>query len=122
MTQFKFIISIVIISAILGPPGGIADTPQEKDIKQQLSFGVRAARDDHWDEAIFRWQKVLLMDPDNLMAHNNLAVAYEQLGEYSQAMEEYEAAYRLNSQNEAVKNNLERFKEFYRKYQQRQKP
>lgn len=92
-----------------------------EEIKQQLSYGVRAARDDHWDEAIFRWQKVVQIDQDNLMAHNNLAVAYEQLGDYALAMEEYQLAYRLDSQNEAVKNNVERFKEFYRKYQQRQK-
>ena len=96
-----------------------AETPEE--VKQQLSFGVRAAREDHWEEAIYRWQKVLQMDAENMMAHNNLAVAYEQLGEYAQAMEEYQQAYRLNSENEAVKNNLERFKEFYRRYQQRQK-
>jgi Flp pilus assembly protein TadD len=95
------------------------DVPEE--IKQQLSFGVKAAREDHWDEAIYRWQKVLQTDSDNLMAHNNLAVAYEQLGEYALAMEEYQLAYRLNSESEVVKNNLERFKEFYRKYQQRQK-
>ena len=50
------------------------------------------------------------------MAHNNLAVAYEQIGEYELALEEYEVAYRLDSGNQYVKNNLDRFKDFYRKY------
>jgi type IV pilus assembly protein PilF len=92
-----------------------ADMSQE--VKGQLKYGIRAAREDHWDEAIYRWQKALLLDSNNVMAHNNLAVAYEQLGEYEMAMEEYQVAYRLDSQNEVIKNNLDRFKDFYRKYQ-----
>ena len=87
------------------------------DVKGQLKYGVRAARDDHWDEAIYRWRKALQLDPNNLMAHNNLAVAYEQMGEYELALEEYQIAYRLNSENQNVKNNLDRFRDFYRKYQ-----
>ena len=96
-----------------------ANMPEE--IKQQLVFGVRAAKNDHWDEAIYRWQKVLQLDHDNVMAHNNLAVAYEQMGEYDLAMEEYEIAYRLESQSEIIKNNLDRFRDFYRKYQRQKK-
>jgi Flp pilus assembly protein TadD len=86
-------------------------------VKGQLKYGVRAARDDHWDEAIYRWRKALQLDPNNVMAHNNLAVAYEQMGEYELALEEYQIAYRLNSENQNVKNNLDRFRDFYRKYQ-----
>ena len=93
----------------------LADMSQE--VKGQIKYGIRAAREDHWDEAIYRWQKALLLDSNNVMAHNNLAVAYEQLGEYEMAMEEYQVAYRLDSQNEVIKNNLDRFKDFYRKYQ-----
>ena len=93
----------------------------QEDVKLQLKFGVRAASEDHWDEAVYRWRKVLQLAPENLMAHNNLAVAYEQMGDYELAMEEYTIAYRLNSQNDIIKNNLERFKDFYRRYQQRQK-
>jgi Flp pilus assembly protein TadD len=87
-----------------------------EDVKSQLKFGVRAAKEDRWDEAVFRWRKALQLDPNNLMAHNNLAVAYEQTGEYEFALEEYEIAYRLDSGNQYVKNNLDRFKDFYRKY------
>ena len=88
-----------------------------EEVRGQLKFGVRAAKEDHWDEAVYRWRKAMQMDPNNLMAHNNLAVAYEQMGEYELAMEEYQTAYRLDSQNQTVKDNLDRFKDFYRKYQ-----
>ena len=87
------------------------------EVKGQLKYGVRAAKEDHWDEAIYRWRKALQLDPNQVMAHNNLAVAYEQLGEYELALEEYQIAYRLDSENQNVKNNLDRFRDFYRKYQ-----
>jgi Tfp pilus assembly protein PilF len=111
------LLCFVLLSTAL--PLLAADMPEE--IKQQLEFGVRAAIDDHWDEAIYRWQKVLQLDRDNVMAHNNLAVAYEQMGEYDLAMEEYAIAYRLDSQSEIIKNNLDRFRDFYRKYQRQRK-
>ena len=100
-------------------PFAFADTSEE--VKNQIKFGIRAAKQDHWDEAIYRWGKALQLDPNNMMAHNNLAVAYEQLGEYELAMEEYQMAYRLDSQNQILKNNLERFKDFYRKYQRQRR-
>jgi Flp pilus assembly protein TadD len=101
-------------------PSCIADSTTE-EAKLQVKFGVRAAQDGHWDEAIYRWKKTLLLDANNLMAHNNLAVGYEQMGEYELAMEEYQTAYTLDSQNNVVKNNLDRFRDFYRKYQSRKR-
>lgn len=92
-----------------------------EEVKGQIRYGIRAAKQDHWDEAIYRWRKALQLDPNNLMAHNNLAVAYEQMGEYELAMEEYQIAYRLDSQNQIVKNNLERFRDFFRKYQRQKR-
>ena len=81
MNLYKFITIAGILTLLLCPSSGFSEkTPEE--IKRQLEFGVRAAREDHWDEAVYRWQKVLQLDADNMMAHNNLAVAYEQMGEY----------------------------------------
>lgn len=111
-----FVLFVLFTVCILSP-FTFADPLEE--IKGQLRFGVRAAAEDHWDEAVYRWRKALQLDPNNIMAHNNLAVAYEQMGEYELALEEYEIAYRLDSRNEAVKSNLDRFRDFYRKYQRR---
>ena len=109
-TTYLFLLLLLLCSTL-----AFADVSDE--VKGQLKYGVRAAKEDHWDEAIYRWRKALQLDPNNLMAHNNLAVAYEQLGEYELALEEYQIAYRLNSENQNVKNNLDRFRDFYRKYQ-----
>lgn len=115
MLTYRPVAFILCASFFLSTPLIFADISE--DVKQQIKFGVRAAKEDHWDEAVFRWRKAIQLDPNNLMAHNNLAVAYEQMGEYELALEEYQIAYRLDSQNEVVKNNLDRYRDFYRKYQ-----
>jgi Flp pilus assembly protein TadD len=107
---------LVLLIAILTLASTALFADVSSEVKGQLKYGVRAAREAHWDEAIYRWRRVLQLDPKNLMAHNNLAVAYEQTGDYQLALEEYENAYRLDSGNQYVKNNLDRFKDFYKKY------
>ena len=115
MKESKVPTTITLTFLFLCSTFAYADVKEE--VKGQLKYGVRAAKEDHWDEAIYRWRKALQLDPNQVMAHNNLAVAYEQLGEYELALEEYQIAYRLDSENQNVKNNLDRFRDFYRKYQ-----
>lgn len=110
--SFIFLLVLIFITSFLS----LLHADVSDEVKGQLKYGVRAAKEDRWDEAIYRWRKALQIDPNNLMAHNNLAVAYEQTGEYELALEEYETAYRIDSGNQYVKNNLDRFKDFYRKF------
>jgi Tfp pilus assembly protein PilF len=76
----------------------------------QLHFGILSAQKDLWDEAIFRWKKVLESDPNSAAAHNNLGVAYEKKGLWEEAKEEYEIALKLSPKNEYIQSNFERFK------------
>ena len=76
----------------------------------QLQFGIKAAQEDLWDEAIFRWNKVLQSDPNSAPAHNNLAVAYEKKGLWEEAEKEYEIALKLSPGNSYIKSNYEKFK------------
>ncbi len=76
----------------------------------QLLFGIQAARQDLWDEAIFRWKKVILSDPNSAAAHNNLAVAYEKKGLWEEAKNEYEIALKLSPGNSHIKANYQNFK------------
>lgn len=75
----------------------------------QLRFGVQAAQKDLWDEAIFRWKKVLKTDPDSAAAHNNLAVAFEKKGLWDEAEKEYQIALRLSPNNEYIQANIKKF-------------
>jgi Flp pilus assembly protein TadD len=78
--------------------------------QSQLQFGISAAQQNLWDEAIFRWKKVIALEPDSSSAHNNLAVAYEQKGLFDDARQEYERALELNPKNEYIQSNFEKFK------------
>ena len=80
---------------------------------QQLHFGIEAAKIDLWDEAIFRWKKVVQKNPNSAAAHNNLAVAYEKKGRWDEAKKEYETALKLKPNSSYIKSNYENFKKYY---------
>jgi tetratricopeptide (TPR) repeat protein len=80
-------------------------------LTDQIGFGVWAANHELWDEAIFRWQKVLAQNPNSAAAHNNLAVAYEKKGLWEEARKEYEAALKLAPDNPWIKRNFKNFQE-----------
>ena len=83
----------------------------------QLEFGVEMARLDLWREAQFRFERALQIDPSNVRALNNLAVAYEGIGEFDKARDAYREALRLDRGNEYVQRNYSRFMEFYSRYE-----
>jgi len=75
----------------------------------QMRFGVEAAKLDLWDEAIFRWKKVLQTDPDSATAHNNLAVAYEKKSLWEEAKQEYELALKIRPDDKHINANYQQF-------------
>src|SRR6266581_1525635 len=99
----------IILLASVFPGAARRDT-----FKQEMRFGAEAAQRGLWREAAFRWEKILKGDPDNARVHNNLAVAYESLGQFDRAREEYEAARRLAPDSKEIRNNQESFLEFCR--------
>lgn len=83
----------------------------------ELEFGRKAAAFDLWNEAIFRWEKVVQSDPDNQDAINNLAVAYESVGNYERARDLYQHALEMDEDNKSIRQNYKRFLNFYKKHQ-----
>ena len=78
----------------------------------QRQFGVRMAKMNLWREAMFRFRRAVEMQPDDAMAHNNLAVAYEANGDFENAAKEYREALRLDRANQYIQKNYSRFVEF----------
>ncbi len=76
----------------------------------QMQFGIKAAQKELWNEAIFRWEKVLEIKPESGAAYNNLAVAYEKKGEWDKAEKAYEAAIKFAPKNKYIQLNYEKFK------------
>jgi len=76
----------------------------------QMQFGIQAAQKELWNEAVFRWEKVLESNPESGAAYNNLAVAYEKKGEWDNAEKAYEAAVKFAPKNKYIQSNYEKFK------------
>ena len=82
----------------------------------QIEFGIKAARLDLWDEAIFRWKKYLQAEPESAAARNNLAVAYEKKGLWEEAKEQYDLAKKYDPKDKHILSN---YKQFMRRYEAR---
>ncbi len=96
-------LSLLIISIALLSGCGI--TADKVSVNQYNDFGVRSAESKLWNEAIFRWNQALDIDPDNAKAHNNLGVAYEALGKVDQALESYKRATELDASSKHYRFN-----------------
>lgn len=90
-------------------------------LDNQLHFGIQAAQKDLWEEAIFRWKKVILSNPESAAAYNNLAVAYEKKGLWEEAKKEYETALKLSPGNSYIKANYQNFKKNYETFKEEKK-
>ena len=115
--SLKLIVLGLAVTTFLGCRSGLDLTKAST----QLDVGVRAARENLWREALFRFQRAVQIDPQNAMAQNNLAVAYEGIGEFEKARQAYTEALKLDRSNQYIQKNYSRFVEFYSKNRKREK-
>jgi hypothetical protein len=104
------------MSAGAAPPAGTP--PSKAEIAKQIRFGTEMAQQGNWHEAIFRWRRALASDPDNPRLHNNIAVAYESLGQYDKADSEYRAAAAIPGAPDEIARNRDLFEKFYMRYRE----
>lgn len=77
-------------------------------IKAYNQFAIKAAQVGLWNEAIYRWNQVITLDPENAAAHNNLGVGYEAQGKITDAVASYERAAKLNPESKYYRINYRR--------------
>ena len=82
--------------------GSLQDQPT---IDQYNQFAIKSAELQLWNEAIFRWQHILKIEPQNAKVHNNLGVAYEAVGKIDEAIKAYERATELEPDNKFYRFN-----------------
>jgi len=102
---------------------GSACSSRRLDLNQsgdQLQFGVQMAKANLWREAMFRFERAVEIDPSNPTALNNLAVAYEGIGEFEKARDTYARALAADRSNQFIQKNYSRFVEFYSRNQRRE--
>lgn len=112
LLQRLLLLSLVVAPVALAP-ATLAFDEREDESKAQVAFGIDVAQRGLWREAIYRWEKAVELDPRNASARNNLAVAYEQSGEFDRANDEYERALEIDSNNLYIRQNYELFREAY---------
>ncbi len=103
--------AIAYTALVLALTAPVAASGSRADARAQVDFGITAAMQNLWREAIFRWEKAVEIDPTYAAAYNNLAVAYEHEGMFDKAKAAYDRATRLDPKNQYIKQNLEYFKE-----------
>ena len=83
------------------------------DAKAQVAFGIRVAQAGLWREARLRFERAAQIDPTYAAAWNDLAIAYEQLGEHDRARAAYQRALALAPNDADIQQNFELFEEIH---------
>ncbi len=99
-----------------------AKAPAGSTAAAQLQFGTEMAQRGLWSEALFRFRQAERMEPENVRAINNIAVALEALGKFDDALVAYQRALKVDPSNVDVKRNYGRFAEFYQSFKGKAKP
>jgi Tfp pilus assembly protein PilF len=85
----------------------------------QVEFGIRVAQKKLWREAAYRFEKAVEIDPTYPAAWNNLAIAYEEQGNFDEADKAYRKAVELDPGNALIRQNYDLFKEIYERLSRR---
>jgi tetratricopeptide (TPR) repeat protein len=68
----------------------------------------KAQKEGRHEAAVTLWKSFLAKNPDSFTGHNNLGMVYYNQDMLSQALEEFEVAYRLQPQDPLIRKNLSR--------------
>ncbi len=83
--------------------------------KDNMKFGIIAAKKKLWKEAYFRFKRAVELNPKSAKAYNNLAVACEALGKFEEAEKYYKKALQLDPRDRRIRTNYAIFQELVRK-------
>ena len=109
--SISFLTMSVLLAALfsMAPPAEAA----KNTLDAQLAFGIEMAKRGLWNEAIFRFSRVSKERPGDVRVLNNMAVAYEAIGQFDRALEHYKRALEGDSSNRDLRRNYAQFVEFY---------
>jgi len=101
-------LAVPLLLTLLLPAASGASAGTGED---EIRFGIEVAQRGLWQEARFRFERAVELDPDNASAFNNLAIALEQQGEFDRAREAYEKALKLKPGSVYIQQNFDLFRE-----------
>ena len=91
--------------------GSLARADEAKDAKKEVAFGIDVARRGLWQEARFRFEQAVALNPEYAPAYNDLGVTLEQQGEFEKARAAYDRALQLDPKNISIQQNYDLFRE-----------
>jgi len=100
---------VLPLLVVLATPAGLFAAGATAE--DELAFGIEVARKGLWQEARFRFEKAVTLEPESAEALNDLAVALEQQGEFQKAREAYEKALKLKPNSLYIQQNYDLFRE-----------
>ena len=109
-------LALLVPLAIALPASPARADKSDKEAHAQLQFGVDMARRGLWNEALFRFEQVRTIHPNDPKVLNNLAVAYEAVGRFDDAEVAYREAIKVAPENRDIKKNVVRFREFLQSF------
>jgi tetratricopeptide (TPR) repeat protein len=106
----RLVFAAVAVLIVLPAFAGDSASKQAKD---QMKWGLEAARHGYWLEALNRFQRADRLVPNRSKVLNNIAVALEASGRFEDALSAYESALAVAPNDAVVRRNFTQFKEFY---------
>jgi hypothetical protein len=113
VTSLRRVAAAFALSALAVAAGACSSGSSHEAWRAENAYGTEMARKGFWREALFRYEKAAHMHPDDPQVQNNLAVAYESIGDTSHALSAYKRALELAPQDAKIKRNYARFAEYY---------
>ncbi len=101
----------VLVFLLMAAAGSVAGADTRSDAKAQVEFGIAVAERGLWQEALYRWERAVDIDPGYAAAWNNLGVGYEQRGMFDKARDAYEKALDIEPGNTMIQQNYDLFRE-----------
>lgn len=89
--------------------------------KSNVNLGIKAAQIRLWKEALYRFQRASTYR-ETAEVYNNMAVAYEALGDFKKAEACYKKALLLDPRNEKIRANFAIFQELNKRRKAKVKP
>ena len=89
----------------------LADRLPAASSDDEIAFGIEVARKGLWNEARFRFERAVALNPGSAEALNDLGVALEQQGEFARAREAFEKALKIAPGSMYIQQNYDLFRE-----------
>jgi tetratricopeptide (TPR) repeat protein len=118
-TMIRSRITVGFVAGLLTVMTAVPSTAGDSargEAKEEMKFGLNAAKRGYWLEALSRYERANELVPGQVNVLNNIAVALEAAGRFEEALVTYETATEISPNDRVLRRNFSQFREFYDEY------